>query len=332
MSDLPAVRTPDEAAFDLVCAKARAFADSAIVPEHFRGKPADCIVAMELAKMLDLPPYTVMSALYVVKGRASWSSQFMISRANTSGAFRTRIKFRVVDNGGTLAIKRRGDSATVPNLSVTAWAIDAETGEEVARTVAMSDAIQEGWTDNAKYSGRALGEQMLCYRAAALLIRTSCPEVMLGGMLSQDEADDLAVVDERGTVVQVARSSQSATAQLSALPDHGDLPDPLAGIRPDREGAIHVTIETTAEPGAHAAPIEEDRGPALQALHAARKAHQGALGKDAVKALVESAGCTWSERAGSTGGTAAQIEAAAKAIVAAAEKQAFDSADSGEDY
>lgn len=204
--------TEKEVEWNMMQRQAKAFSDADIIPAHFKGKVADCIVAFEYAKMLGIAPLLVMQSLYMVKGRASWSAQFMIGRANASGAFKGRIKFRCVGDGERIPNKARGGS-TVPNVTVTAWAIDADTDEIVSVTVSMEDAILEGWTANEKYSGRALGEQMLCYRAATMLIRRTCPDVLMGGM-TEVEAEDLAVVDmHTGEVVSAAPSRRAPRAE-----------------------------------------------------------------------------------------------------------------------
>lgn len=140
----------------------------------------------------------------------------MIGRANASGAFKGRIQFDVEGDGTRLPNKNRRDS-TVPNITVTAWAVDAQSGKTVKVTVSMEDAIIEGWTANEKYSGRALGEQMLCYRAATMLIRRTCPDVLMGGM-TEVEAEDLAVVDMgTGEVVSSATVRRAPRAEPRAI-------------------------------------------------------------------------------------------------------------------
>lgn len=199
-------------AFNLMYRKAKAFAEAEIIPAHFFGKVADCIVAFEYADLLRISPLLVMQSLYIVKGRASWSAQFMIGRANASGAFKGRIQFDVEGDGARLPNKN-GRNSTVPNITVTAWAVDAQSGKIVKVTVSMEDAILEGWTANEKYSGRALGEQMLCYRAATMLIRRTCPDVLMGGM-TEVEAEDLAVVDmNTGEVVSAAPTRRAPRAE-----------------------------------------------------------------------------------------------------------------------
>lgn len=155
----------------------RVFSEAMLVPEHLRGKLADCVLAYGIAKRLNEDPLMVMQNIYFVHGRAGWNTQYMISRANRSGTFR-----------GPLRWETRGQGDT---LSVTCYAYlsHVEEGDDprVEITVTMAMARADGWTRNDKY--KSLPEQMLRWRSAAWLIRLYCPEVMMG-YPAADELED----------------------------------------------------------------------------------------------------------------------------------------------
>lgn len=154
----------DTARFEHVQRVANVFANSQLVPSHLRGKLADCVIALNIADRLGEDPLTVMQSIYVVSGKAGWSSSYMIARINQSGAIKGRI---------TWAITGKDKS-----LEVTAKATLADTGEVVTATATMQMAIAEGWISNKKY--QSMPEMMLRYRSAAMLQRLYFPEVMLG--------------------------------------------------------------------------------------------------------------------------------------------------------
>ena len=54
----------------------------------------------------------------------------------------------------------------------------------------MAMAKAEGWTKNPKY--KTMGAYMLRLRSSVLLIRTTCPEVLLG-MQTADEVEDVRI-------------------------------------------------------------------------------------------------------------------------------------------
>lgn len=154
----------DGEAFNHIWRVAKAFSASRMVPQHFQGKPEDCMVALMMAQQLEVNPLLALQNLQVVNGRAGFSASFAIGLANQRGPFAGPI---------TWTSKGSGD-----DLEVTAHGIVKVTGEQVSTTVSMQTAKAEGWVKNPKY--RSMPEQMLRYRAATWLIRLHCPEVLLG--------------------------------------------------------------------------------------------------------------------------------------------------------
>jgi len=155
---------------------AQYLAQSDLIPKHFAGKPANVLVALEYAEQLstqtrNLSPISVMQNLYVLNGNVGLSSKFIIALANSSGKFDHSLLFK--EEGS-------GDS-----LSVTCFS--KIHGQEVSYTVSMQTARAEGWTRNPKY--KSLPSLMLRYRAAAFLIRTTAPEVIMGLQTDDDVRD-----------------------------------------------------------------------------------------------------------------------------------------------
>ena len=52
---------------------------SELVPDTFRDKPANVMIALEIATRIGASPLMVMQNLYIVHGRPAWSSQFLIA-------------------------------------------------------------------------------------------------------------------------------------------------------------------------------------------------------------------------------------------------------------
>lgn len=154
---------------------AKVFADSQLVPPHFKGKIADCLIALNIADRMQEDPLTVMQNLAIVSGKPCWQTQYMIARANKSGVFATRITWK--------------SEGSADKLAVTAAATLADSGEVVSVAVSMAMAKADGWTKNHKYT--TMPEHMLRWRSAAMLIRLYAPEVMLG-IQSAEEVEDAA--------------------------------------------------------------------------------------------------------------------------------------------
>jgi len=153
---------------------AQALARADIIPKTFQNKPANCFVAMDMAQRLGVGVMEVMQNTYVVHGTPGFSAKYAIGMANKSGVFKGPICFEETGKGD--------------NLSVTAFGIVRETGQRVDFTADMAMARAEKWTSNPKY--KTMPGLMLRYRAATLLIRTTCPEVLLG-LQTAEELEDV---------------------------------------------------------------------------------------------------------------------------------------------
>lgn len=186
---------------------AKVFSDSALVPGHFQGKLANCLIALNIADRMGEDPLTVMQNLAIVSGKPCWQTQYMIARANKSGVFASRI---------TWAAEGKADA-----LAVTASAKLADSGEVVSVAVSMAMAKADGWLKNAKY--QSMPEHMLRWRSAAMLIRLYAPEVMLG-IQSVEEVEDVSagvprdITPARPAVQTVIGAPPTSAARPSGPP------------------------------------------------------------------------------------------------------------------
>lgn len=51
-------------------------AKSDLVPDHFKGKPENVIIGLQLANQIGIAPFTVLQNLSIVRGKASFSGSF----------------------------------------------------------------------------------------------------------------------------------------------------------------------------------------------------------------------------------------------------------------
>lgn len=209
----------DPATFEHAQRLGNMFAKSVLIPEHLRGKIADVTIALMMARRLNEDPLIVMQNIFVVSGKAGWSAQYIIARANRAGVFKGRITWREQGSG--------------ENLEVTAFARLAENDEEVSFTVGMKMARDEGWTKNAKY--KSMPQLMLRYRSATFLVRLYAPEVMLG-IPTTEENEDVAAA-------QPARVVLEPLGQLGPVPAIEE-----TGTRAGQLAAILDAVEEPAPP------------------------------------------------------------------------------------
>ena len=148
-------------------------ARASMVPEAYRGSPANCFIALEMAHRLNISPMAVMQGVSVIKGKPFMAASFLIAQINASGIFASRLRF----------------AAQLDPLQVTCSAVERD-GTVVSTTITWEQAVRAGWpARNAKYN--EMPEQMLQYRAATFFARIHCPEIMFG-MHTDIEAEEFA--------------------------------------------------------------------------------------------------------------------------------------------
>jgi len=177
---------------------ANMYARSSLVPQQYRGKQAECFVALQLANRQGVDPLMLMQNSYVVGGRPGVEGKYAIALMNARGPFKGGVHF---EYGG------KGD-----NRSCTAWGIRKDTGERCEAVVDMEMAKAEGWTKNQKW--RTLRDLMLAYRSGAFLARMYCPEVLMG-MQTIEEIQD--VIEVQAEVAESTPADGPITPAQHAL-------------------------------------------------------------------------------------------------------------------
>lgn len=168
-------------------------AKSNLVPENYRGEKniPNVLIALEMANRIGASPLQVMQNLYIVHGKPSWSSQFIIAAINSCGKF-SPLRYDVEGDGD--------------KLSCVAWAYDKDTKEKLeAPRITMAMAKAEGWTTKNGSKWKTMPELMIRYRAAAFFGRLYAPEIMMG-MHTIEEIDDIRA--NEGMSKQTAISAQ----------------------------------------------------------------------------------------------------------------------------
>lgn len=170
---------------------------SDLVPDSYKGKPENCLIAIDIARQIgQKSPLFVMQNLYVVKGKPSWSGQYCcaVVRSNFSN-----VKLEWYKEEG------------FEKLGCRVYAIDKNGNECQGTKVTIKMAKDEGWYDKQGSKWRTMPEQMLQYRAFTLFARIYCPEKLMG-LHDEYENED----------IKVARSEQAINLQKSLSEDFID--------------------------------------------------------------------------------------------------------------
>lgn len=160
---------------------AKMLSSSDLVPKEFRGNIQNTLIALEIANRIGASPLMIMQNLYIVHGKPSWSSTFIIAALNSCKKF-SPIRFHMEGEG--------------LNRSCYAWAKELSTEERIeGPLVTMTMAKAEGWLDKSGSKWKTMPELMLRYRAAAFFGRLYAPEIMMG-MHAQEEIIDIQPIQE----------------------------------------------------------------------------------------------------------------------------------------
>lgn len=163
------------AAFAHIQRVAKLFASSDLIPETFRGKTANCTIALEMAHRMGANPMAVMQNLYIVHGRPGWSAQFIIACLNQCGKF-SPIRFD---------ISGEGDKRTC-----VAWATELATKDRLeGPAVSIQMAKDEGWLGKTGSKWKTMPDLMLRYRAATFFGRLYAPDLLMGMQTVEEVMD-----------------------------------------------------------------------------------------------------------------------------------------------
>ena len=276
----------DLESFELTQRMAKMFSTSSLVPAQFRDTVekynsatrqkelvknpealANCAIALDMASRLNANPIMVMQNLYVIEGRPSWSSQWIIACVNKSGRF-SPLQFRIEDLGeqevqyeefAWVSGKKQSSikKAVIRNLVCVAHAKSLDTGELVeSAPVSMELAVKEGWYGKNGSKWQTMPEVMLRYRAAAFFGRVYAPDLLMG-FQSQEEAEELAYIETAPTGEVVENTVKVPKGKMKKAEAVAE-PEPAQATEPEQvPEATTVKVDDQT--------IDTDTGEVLQA-------------------------------------------------------------------
>lgn len=188
--------------FDNAQRIAKALAASNLIPKAYQGNIANVLVALEMANRLGASVPMIMQNLFVIQGRPSWSSQFIIAAINSCGRF-SSLKFTLIEKGKktvtyvqsfydeqTRQKSRKEYTFEIEDWECVASAVEKSSGTIVqGPEVSVEMAVREGWYSKEGSKWQTMPKVMLRYRAAAFFGRFYAPDILMG-MSSTDEIED----------------------------------------------------------------------------------------------------------------------------------------------
>jgi len=164
-------------AFEDAQRMAKVFVSSPLVPQQFRGDLGSVLIALNMANRMQADPLMVMQNIYIVHGKPSFSSSYLIACFNQCGRY-SAIRYQFTGEPNT---DEWGCKAITTELA---------TGEVLEGTnVTLAMAKSEGWYGKAGSKWKTMPELMMRYRAATFLIRTIAPEIAQGFQTREEVLD-----------------------------------------------------------------------------------------------------------------------------------------------
>lgn len=190
------------AGFDHAQRVAKMLSASSLIPEQYRNNIQNTMIALEMANRIGASPLMVMQNLYIVQGKPSWSSTFIIASLNACRRF-SPIRFTMDGEGD--------------QYGCTASAQDLATKEKLHGPKVTWEMVKaEGWLAKGGSKWKTMPELMFRYRAAAFFGRLYAPDILMG-MQTQEEIIDVTPptpIEKK----QVLKSNKKATPITLNLP------------------------------------------------------------------------------------------------------------------
>lgn len=240
---------------------AEALSGASLLPDSYRGKPANVLLALEYGAALGIAPMVAIQQVHVIQGRPVASAQLIGALVRKAGH---RLRVSGDDRRAVCEIVRFDD----PDFTFRSeWTIE--------RAAAAKLTGKDTW--------RQYPANMLRARAITECARDACPEALAGVSYTAEELGDdtlpAEAYPETAAAGESARDAGSGSAEIAA-------PGPAAAD--DIEDAV-VIDETTGEVGggeAPASPVSRYTGPADPALTRRYGTPTGPAAKAAVTRLI----------------------------------------------
>lgn len=152
-------------------AYAQAIAQSNIIPDAYRNKAANVMVAMNFGQSMGLSPAESLYRIAVIKGKPTMSAELIAAQVRKAG-HKLRIKKDEAAQSVTATVVRCDD----PDYPIS-----------VTRDIAWAKSM--GLASNDNYRRQPM--TMLTWRAITAVAREACPEALFGVAYTPDEMHDM---------------------------------------------------------------------------------------------------------------------------------------------
>lgn len=150
---------------------------SELIPQSYRNKPAECLIAIDIGNRLNLSPLVVMQNSQVVHGKFTWTGSACKAMIDGCGKYQSTYYVEVGEEG-------------TDSWGVYLEAIDNFGNVVKGVTVTIGMAKKEKWYDKPGSKWLTMPALMLRYRASAFFMRAECASIAMG-FLTKEEVEDV---------------------------------------------------------------------------------------------------------------------------------------------
>jgi len=194
--------------FELEQRRATALSISAFFPDTLKKDVASAVIIYDLANRMNISVMEVSQSIYIIYGRPSFATSFLVARLNQSGLIKGALR--------TVVSANKQEAYCV--------AVDRETDEEmVGMTITMEMARKEGWVTKKGSKWQTMPELMLRKRSQSFFIKEFYPQVMFGLQSSEEvedvEAIEAIVLTEKDDLNQAISQKPKTAKKVEKVPE-----------------------------------------------------------------------------------------------------------------
>ena len=175
---------------------AEVLSNSNMLPDKFKGNPANVLMAKEIANSMGETPWVTMTELYFVGNTPTFSAKYMRTRVRQAGHI----------------LRESFDESTMTATCVIIRSDDPEYEHVV--TWNKAKAVAHGLWDKGHWKKNP--QLMMKNRAVSECVREACNEVMGGVNYTPEEAESMQTVHATSTRMDVQRGAEGVRAALAA--------------------------------------------------------------------------------------------------------------------
>jgi hypothetical protein len=199
---------------------ARAVASASLLPQAYRGKPADIMLAVGLGQSMGLSPAESLYRIDVIAGKPTASAELIAANVRKAGH----------------VLRLRVDEEAVTATCVIVRADDPDYEHTVTRDRDWAQKMGLLTKDNYKKQPAT----MLGWRAVTACARMACPEALYGVTYTSDELADIGPVSTGGGLSAALAPQVTAEQVQDAPPAQSD--DELLDVRSDLAKAMFASV------------------------------------------------------------------------------------------